>query len=142
MWPLIVVTVAIVAFFVGSTMYSQRIAARLDADAASIALNSSPSIELLSAARGSVLRAEVAVARAFESAPRDDARERSSAEEALTQLRGYEQRRHEAYFRRVALVADSGGTWLRQNVVRRAVHSLEGRDRSGGPHCSGGRNRR
>ena len=91
MWPLIVVTVAIVAFFVGSTMYSQRIAARLDADAASIALNSSPSIELLSAARGSVLRAEVAVARAFESAPRDDARERSSAEEALTQLRGYEQ---------------------------------------------------
>lgn len=91
MWPLIVVTVVIVAFFVGSTMYSQQVAARLDADAASIALNSSPSIEALSAARGSVLRAEVAVARAFESAPRDDAGERSSAEEALTQLRGYEQ---------------------------------------------------
>jgi signal transduction histidine kinase len=92
MWPLIVVTVAIVAFFVGSAMYSQRIAARLDEDAASIATNASPSIEALSAARGAALRAEVAVARAFESAPRDDAQERLSAEEALTQLRAYQQR--------------------------------------------------
>ena len=41
-WYLVVVTVAIVGFFVASTVYSQRMAAKLDEDAASIAINASP----------------------------------------------------------------------------------------------------
>ena len=88
-WFLLVVTVAIVGFFVASTVYSQRMAARLDEDAASIAINASPSIEALSAARGDVLRAEVGVARAIEAVPGADASERSATEDALRQMRSH-----------------------------------------------------
>jgi signal transduction histidine kinase len=89
-WQLAGLTAAIVGSFVISTVYSQHMAARLDDDAASIAGNASPSIEALSAARGAVLRAEVAVARAVESAPSARADERAAAEAALARARAQE----------------------------------------------------
>ena len=88
-WQL-VVTAAIVGSFVVSTFYSQHVAARLDEEAASIASNASPSIEALSVARGEVLRAEVAVARAAEGAPSDRAAERAAAAQALARVRAHQ----------------------------------------------------
>lgn len=89
-WPLIVVTLSIICLFVTSTLYSKRTAARLDSDAASVATNASPSIAALSAARGALFRAEVAVARAIETANGSDTAERSAAEDAIRQIRALE----------------------------------------------------
>ena len=85
-WQFLLTLLAIVVFFVGSTLYSQHLARRLDEDAASIAVNASPSIEALSVARGDASQAELAVTRAVEAAPDNGATERAAAESALTGL--------------------------------------------------------
>src|SRR6185312_761456 len=77
-WPVMVALQAVVALFVASTFYSQRVAAELDDDALSIATNASPSIEALSQARGAMLKAEVAAARAID-VTADPADERDAA---------------------------------------------------------------
>jgi len=114
-WYLLVVTVAIVGFFVASTVYSQRMAARLDEDAASIAINASPSIEALSAARGDVLRAEVAVARAIEAAPGADASERAATEDALRQMRA-----HQTKYLRLPFYPGERANWEEVDAATRA----------------------
>ncbi|HEX6837555.1 MAG TPA: GAF domain-containing protein, partial [Polyangia bacterium] len=86
-WRFVVVALAIVGFFVASTVYSQHVTAQLDADAASIAGNASPAIETLSTLRGEALSAEVAVTRAIDAAPGTRGRERTAVEAALARMR-------------------------------------------------------
>src|SRR6185369_796837 len=116
-WRLIVVTVAIVGLFVASTVYSQHVAARLDAAADSIAGNASPSIVALSSARGEVLRAEVAVVRAIDAGPGGLAAARTAAEDALARLRDAE-----AEYLRLPFYPGERARW---NEVAAAAHAFE-----------------
>jgi signal transduction histidine kinase len=65
---LLIVTLAVVVAFVGSTIYSHRVAAQLDDAAASIAMNAAPSVVVLSETRGELVGIERKAAQAVESA--------------------------------------------------------------------------
>jgi signal transduction histidine kinase len=65
-WLVLAVLLATVLGFIGSTLYSQRVAAKLDDAAISIATNASPAIEHLTAARGELVGITVAAASAVQ----------------------------------------------------------------------------
>jgi signal transduction histidine kinase len=116
-WHLVVVALASIGFLVASALYSQHMAARLDEDAASIAGNASPSIEALSAARGALLRAEVAIARAIEGSPGDIAAEHQAAQDALRRMRA-----HQIHYLSLPFYPDERNYW---NQVDAATHEFE-----------------
>ncbi len=93
---LLVVTLAVVVSFVGSTIYSHRVAAQLDDAAASIAMNAAPSIALLSATRGELVGIERRAAQAVESAAAGARLDRRPIQEAFGRV-------HQAVMRYLAL---------------------------------------
>lgn len=84
MWRLLVVTLAVVVSFVGSTIYSHRVAAHLDEVAVSIAVNAAPSVDFLSAARGELAGIERKAAQAVEMAGAGAPIDRAPIEEAFS----------------------------------------------------------
>ena len=60
-WPVLAVLIATMLAFAGSVLYAEHVAARLDGGVMSVARNTAPAIEHLSAARGHLLRLELAL---------------------------------------------------------------------------------
>jgi|SRR5579871_6395217 len=87
-WLVLGVMIATMGGFLGSTMFSHHIAAKLDADAVSIATNASPSIEHLSAARRALFQLLLASDSAIQRSSLGVPLERSAFAEELGRLHG------------------------------------------------------
>jgi signal transduction histidine kinase len=86
-WWGLAVLIATVLGLVGATVYSRRIASRLNDDVVNIAMNASPTIEHVSAAREQVLRIALVAAAAIERNSDTAAFDRAEFAPALSSLR-------------------------------------------------------
>jgi signal transduction histidine kinase len=114
---LLLVTLAIVAFFVGSDLYPQRLAARLDQDAVSIATNAAPAIERLTEARGELTRIQFMAAQAPELTAAEAKINNAAMKDAFQDL-------HEdlAAYLALPLYPHERGHW---DAVARSIRKLE-----------------